>query len=531
MSRIALAEAVDRLVEMQHAHVTETELAVVVSALAPQPALDLRTHCLQLGWHAELFDRAGEAWPTDEPPADAYGPFRLTIRKPEAPEGALQLLTNHAFARWLEKDLTVTNWHIARLDGAIETRTHVFQPWEGTKTVPPPVVAKSPRTLVRENGARRLVPEQIGPWLSGPFEDAAFATPAVQVWVAAATKALMYALPDEIDPENGGLKFRGPPRLVLACPSAGDLALDRATFNGLQIALDWVFENDREAEMRHILLATELARSGADTDQAGQFLKMHLADAWESAQLAYQMALADTSRDTLKVLSDLRKAVGDETATLNNMGRQLAASVAAAVATGIGLVAARIAASTPWWLNLTVTVVVIMYVAMIVLSGVHFIRLQRSLRSEWQPRLYRFLPANEYTRMVDTPVAKAERGFFRIAWWGGAAVLLIALACLLPWPEAARVAASTARDQEAYLSSAERDVSPRIPVRSDVAQPIPRPSPAPLIAPAGTPSAEVALREKQETLPAERDVPSDMSASRSEQRIPNARDAEEGPRQ
>ncbi|WP_296246383.1 hypothetical protein [uncultured Stenotrophomonas sp.] len=524
MSRIALAEAIDRLVETQHAHVTETDDVVVVSALAPEPALDLCTRCSQLGWHAELFDRAGDAWPANEPPVGAYGPFRLTIRKPAAPAGTLQLLSNHAFSRWLRQNPPVTNWHVARLDGPIATRTHMFQPWDGTETAPPPTVIKSPRALVREFGAQRRVPEQIGPWLSAPLEDAAFATPAAQVWVAAATQALMHALPDEIDPEDGGLKFRGPPRLVLPSPTVGDAPLGRATFNVLQAASNWVFENNREAEMRHILLATELARSGADADQAGQFLAVHLADAWESAQLAYQMALADTSRDTLKVLGDLRKAVGDETAKLNDMGRQLAASVAAAVATGIGLVAARIAASTPWWLNLTVTVVVTMYVAMIVMSGVHFIRLQRSLRSEWQPRLYRFLLANDYTRMVDTPVAKAEHGFFRIAWWGGAAVLLITLACLLPWPETAQVAASSARQQEAPLPPAGHDVRAHTPARGDAAQP----PPAPLISPAGAPPGKVVPGEKKGARPAERNVPSDTPPPRAEQESSNPRDTEGG---
>jgi hypothetical protein len=230
------------------------------------------------------------------------------------------------------------------------------------------------------------------------------------------------------------------------------------------------------------------------------------------------MALADTSRDTLKVLGDLRKAVGDEIAKLNDMGRQLAASVAAAVATGIGLVAARIAAGTPSWLNLTVTVVVTMYVAMIVLSGVHFIRLQRSLRGEWQPRLYRFLPTSEYARMVDTPVAKAERGFFRIAWCGGAAVLLIALACLLPWPETAQVAASSARHQKNTLPLAGRDVRPHATTRNDAAQPTPHPPTGPLIAPADPPSGKVVPGQQNRASPAERNVPSDTPVPPPEQK-------------
>lgn len=509
MSLIALAEAIDHLVETHHAHVTETEDVVVVSALAPESSHDLYTRCVHLGWPAQLFDRAGDEWPTDEPPTDAYGPFRLTIRKPAAPADTLQLLSNHAFARWLREIPPTANWHVARLEGSIKTRTHVFQPWNGTAITPPPTAIKSPRTLVREFGAQRQVPEKVGPWLLTAFEDSTLATPAAQVWVTAATRALIHVLPNEIDPDNGALKFRGPPRLVLPSPNRGELSLGQAAFKVLQAASSWVFENEPEVEMRHVLLASELARSAADADETGQFLEDHLADAWESAQLAYQMALSDTSRETLKVLGDLRKTVGDETGKLNEMGRQLSASVAAALATGIGLVAARIAANTPWWLNLVVTAVVTLYVASILLSGIHFIRLQRSLRVEWQPRLYRFLPSSDYKRMVETPVATAESAFFRIAWVGGIAVLMIALACLLPWSKADQCSAPPMQAREISMPPSECDLHTVAPALREGDALLMQPSTDELTAPGGAASGDPDPIEKKAN-PAEHGRPTEV---------------------
>ena len=186
--------------------------------------------------------------------------------------------------------------------------------------------------------------------------------------------------------------------------------------------------------MRHILLANELARSGSApaAGSVAQFLNAHLADAWESAQIAYQMALADTSRDTLKVLGDLRKAISDETAKLSDQARQLATSVAGALATGLGLVAARIAVKASPGVVAAIMVVVAIYVAAVIISGWQFIVLQRNLRQAWQPRLYRFLPDGEYKRMVTDPAQRAERAFSYTAWLGGFAVLLLTMVCV--WP-------------------------------------------------------------------------------------------------
>ena len=182
--------------------------------------------------------------------------------------------------------------------------------------------------------------------------------------------------------------------------------------------------------MRHVLLAAEIARSGALVESAGTFLKQNLADALDSAKIAYEMAIAETGRDTLKVLSDLRKAVTEETAKLSDMGRQLNAAVAAALATGIGLMAARVATNAPPSLIAVVMVVVAIYVATVIFSGVQFMRLQGQLRKEWQHRLYRFLPKEEYKKMVVMPTRRAEHTFAWTAGLGGIAVVVLTVACI-----------------------------------------------------------------------------------------------------
>jgi hypothetical protein len=109
-------------------------------------------------------------------------------------------------------------------------------------------------------------------------------------------------------------------------------------------------------------MATGMAQSGAADENTFDFLSAHLDHALESAKIAYQMALSSNSRDTLAALTDLRKAVTDETAQLTGLSRQLSTAVAGALATGIGLVAARITSHAPATLATALMVVVAVYV-------------------------------------------------------------------------------------------------------------------------------------------------------------------------
>ena len=429
MSLIALAEAIDHLVATGQAYIAESEGAATASNLSVAHAGELIALCGSLGWRTQLFDSADGLWEEGELDAN-FQPFRLVIDKPATADNTLQLLTNHAFSAWLLGGHPAATWQIARFECTVIAGTRVIGPW-GENQVP--VISsstKSPRALVKEFRSERKVPDDVRPWLAAEPLPEHFDHPATQVWVRAASSALISCLPDEIDAENGALKFRGPPRLALPKFDIATDPLDIKTYSTLLAVVAWVFENEREAEMRHILLAAELARSGAAAQSTGIFLQKNLLHAWESAKVAYQMALAETGRDTLKVLSDLRKAVTEETAKLSDMGRQLTASVAAAVATGIGLIAARAATNASAVLIALVMGVVALYVATVITSGLQFMSLQRQLRADWQHRLYRFLPTDDYDRMVVQPTRRAERAFAWTARLGGATVALLTVICV-----------------------------------------------------------------------------------------------------
>ncbi|CAI06383.1 hypothetical protein ebA514 [Aromatoleum aromaticum EbN1] len=434
MSVILLAELLDRL-STDEAFIRESENDISVSGLATNAAKNIIEICNELGWSFDLYDSAGTEWRDNELLQD-FGPYRLRLRKPSFGGDALVLLTNTGLAEWLRVGHTAVNWQVARLTQRIVTHARVLQSWGEVEPYQPSANTKSPRSLVREFGAERLAPEDVRPWLLREEVSSSFEDPASKVWMRASSLALLNSLADEIDPIDKKLKFKGPPKLSISVPAeraslADDIGVDH--FNNLQRAASWVFENEREAELRHGLLANDIARSAGGNGDDFQCFISNISSSLDGAKVAYQVSLSDLGRDTLKMLADLRKAVTEETAKVTDATRQLVTAVAGALAISLGLIAARVSTAASYELIVAVMAVVAAYVGVVIYSGYGFIQLQRQLRRDWQPRLYRFLPRSEYESMVSKPANRAERTFFKVAWGGGVGVAVLTAIVIFGW--------------------------------------------------------------------------------------------------
>lgn len=431
---IQLAELLDRL-NADGAFIRESENDVSASGLAIEAATTIVAMCRELGWVFDVFDSAGTEWPDSDLLPD-FAPYRLRLRKPPNDGDKLVLLTNAGLAEWLKVGHPAVRWQVARLRQRIVTHARLLQPWGEVEAYEPSAKTKSPRSLVREFGPERLTPEDIRPWLLREEANALIEDEAAKVWMRASALALVNSLADEIDPVDAKLKFKGPPKLSISVPAqhAGlvdELGIDH--FNDLQCAANWVFENEREAELRHGLLANDIARSAGGNGDDFQCLFSNISASLDGAKIAYQVSLSDLGRDTLKMLADLRKSVTEETAKVTDATRQLVTSVAGALAISLGLIAARVNAAASYELIVAVMVVVAAYVGIVIYSGYGFIELQRQLRSDWQPRLYRFLPLPEYEIMVSKPANQAESTFFKVAWGGGLGVAVLTAIVIFGW--------------------------------------------------------------------------------------------------
>lgn len=426
----------------------EAERSVAVSRLESQTVAELVQFAEALDWPVHIFDAADSEW-TAATIDEAFGPFRVVIDKPEGPANVLRLLTNIGFGEWLARDDARSHWQVARLTRTIAAQGLRVTDWDADACEPIVDIAqRSPRTLVREYHGQRSVPRSLARWLLSEDGGGTLEDESASVWARAAARNLVLALPDEYDSERQMLRFKGPPRLDLQLPANQDVVevLGDDGFATLQSALRWVFEVERETEMRHILLATEVARCGGSGEQALPFLRENLAAAFEGARTAYQIQLAGLSSDTLKSLAELRKSVTDETAKVIEATRQIIAAVAGALAVGVGLIAARITTTTTPWLIAIVMVIAAIYVAITIHSGVSFMRLQREVRLQWQPRLYRFLSSHDYASLVGNPAGKAEAMLKMAAMLGGLAVVLTAAAIFfVPRADIPRVAGEGGR--------------------------------------------------------------------------------------
>ncbi|USX25367.1 hypothetical protein NHH73_22620 [Oxalobacteraceae bacterium OTU3CINTB1] len=454
MSEIKLAAVIDRLVAADEAFVAETPERVTLSQLSLPSANELRALISQAGLIALVYDGANEDWSSLDL-VEAYAPYRITFAKPAVSASELLVLTNTAFSAFLRTENPAAVWRIALLGASIFTEGRTYTSWADKASAPLAVRKKSPRSLVREASGNRIVPPTVAPWT---LVDSSFVpqSAAAVLWANASIAACMRSLADDIDSESGELKFKGPPRLTFKLHDQPNKYFDELGSDGfaaLHLATAWVFENEREAEVRHILFACEIARSNGAGDSELLLFGRNIMPALDGAKIAYQMSISEVGKDTLKSLADLRKSVTEDTSKVTEGTRQVAAAVAGALALGFGLIAARLSTSTPRWLLITVMVIVVLYVTAIIFSGYDFIRLQRNIRRQWQSRLYRFLPPEEYKSMVATPTAHAERTFKITACVGGVAVALLAVAIFCDWAAAASATASTDANTEAPVEA------------------------------------------------------------------------------
>ncbi|PNG32239.1 hypothetical protein A1395_22305 [Pseudomonas protegens] len=209
--------------------------------------------------------------------------------------------------------------------------------------------------------------------------------------------------------------------------------------------------------------------------EALQYFRENLAAALDCGKIAYQMAVSEITKDTLKSLGDLRKAVTEEASNATDATRQAIAAISTALTVGMGLIAARLTLQINPYLISLVMAVAFGYTTLNVVSGRKFINIQRQLRRDWQSKLYRFLSESEYKKMVGNPINQAESFFYRISCQGltmlGAAALGIAVFAFVYTAPPAAIPPVPAALPVPAAPSATAPVSPQLPTSEPTPEP------------------------------------------------------------
>ncbi|MCS0501588.1 hypothetical protein [Ancylobacter mangrovi] len=232
--------------------------------------------------------------------------FRISVSKRQV-AGRLCLFLARSMTRW-EKDLaTVDHVFIADMEPheTFSTYRNRLQLWTNDEPegFAPSEPLPDPRSYVSDFTGRMLVPGDVRPWLIRGAPERVGETYAV--WGILAARRLLAALSDRVSFADGvtNYHFSGPPSCAVAMNDAEALSL----MPRLQEGAAWVFPDAKDADTRHLLLAAEWAR----THRRGEL--RDLGDgALDSAKAAYAAYVKSGSKDTLKALAELRKAVVDE---------------------------------------------------------------------------------------------------------------------------------------------------------------------------------------------------------------------------
>ena len=437
MSHLKLASLLNDLARTKQALISEGESSLSASSLQESATLTVIDAASVAGWYFSIYDMHGNEYHRDEV-SDDFGPFRIELEKPEqqmGKEGAvLFLVTEIGFSNHLKKGHSATQWRVLGLTKPFCSRLRAYSNWDEALECTEAPPTKAPRLLVKESASVRSVPDDIRHWLLADGQTLDSADALNIIWATHAYDALCRCVANEIDETGSTLTFKGPPKLNLKFDENLRLNLSRIPmdeFHGLQDAVAWVYENAREAEVKHILLSAEIARSGRADGTVTAYFKEHLASALECAKIAYQMSVSEVTKDTLKSLGDLRKAVTEETSKATDATRQSVTAIATALTVGLGLIAARISVQVNAYLISIVMVVAVAYTVISVFSGWKFISIQKNLREEWQPKLYRYLSTDEFNKMVKEPIGQVERVFFNVARYGLGVLSVVALGVIL----------------------------------------------------------------------------------------------------
>jgi hypothetical protein len=269
---------------------------------------------------------------------------------------------------------------------------------------------ESPRKLVRDR-THYKTPAEIAPWLLA--RPPRRSSESFEGWRREAIQQLSFCLPFEIiKAENGGTQvvLKGPRSTSIRVAVA--LAVQEDTvFTILNEAALWVYSGQRDAESKFTFLNYHLSLDWKDEDPWPLGAVGTLPASLASARDAFSFHLQDESRDALRSLSDLRRALQDEVAKVQQASRDLLSALWRDFAIAAGVIAIRyvpgMSSIPPEWLKvITLGSAALLLVSLVVSlwSNARYHRLARKSREDWRMRLYAFIDEAEWKRLVIEPI-------------------------------------------------------------------------------------------------------------------------------
>lgn len=310
---------------------------------------------------------------------------------------------------------------IAEQFDCFSSRLCTVEPWNesvSTDSIPDRDTAVDPRRIVRDATGSSL-PSTIDFWLLERKPDSGSAV--FDIWRTQATRALLPVLSSEIWPGDDG------PEIVLSGTRKRKLKLGfkvetaLAIFADVNEALTWVSESAREAEIRHTLLTKRLATEWPSSDPAlGDGLSRTLKSALDGAKSDYKAHLLHSTSETLKALSDLRKALNDEVNKVVERTQALSSALFRDIAIALGAIAIRLVGiadgnGSPVAIVFLGAVAVWLVVSLIISLRFNreILRTQARARASWHRRIHGALAKRDFDLLARKPLKAAVGSYNR----------------------------------------------------------------------------------------------------------------------
>lgn len=400
----------------------ETDVALITIACLDDPVVRDRWVALLEAMPDYLSGIDATACGTDDMFDPAVVPtrgteFRITIHKVQV-TGELRMLLHPWSMGWSQSLDRIEHVRVAEMpaDATFTTCRSRFQTWTGDVPAPfaPVEMLADPRRFCQDFTGSDVVVTDLRPWIevSPPADGGA----TYEAWKAVAGRRLLAALADRVSGSASAPEyyFGGPPSCSVALDDPGVDGL----FGRLKSGTSWVFvEGQRDTDTRHLLLANEWARSYRK-EKPGE-----IGDgALESAKSAYSAYVKAGSKETLRAIADLRKAVVDETQKISQRAQDLAGAMWKDLAVAAAPFVLKILADSAripnnivsGWMAAVAAVFLIFSFWMMVSINSRYFKRQDEARKVWSATLNTVLTPGEIDEFSEQPI-KRSIGDYRAA--------------------------------------------------------------------------------------------------------------------
>lgn len=310
------------------------------------------------------------------------------------------------------------------------TKQCVYSPWGAAIDQSMPEDGfDSPARLVRDQ-SHRLTPTDIRPWylvVPGNEECDVFS-----MWKRHAVRNLIFCLPTEIRASDPTLQVV----LKGARSAFADVDMDEPQshlFGVVMEAVRWVYDQRRDTDTKFQLLNNHLALYWPEHAKWPLGLGGVLDHALASAREAFAFHLLDDSKEAIKSLGDLRKALQDDVARSQTATRDLLAALwrdAAIAGAAFALRSATTASPASNLVSLGAAALLLVSLLTTVTANWRFDVLAGQVRVQWRRRLYAFMSDSQWNELVVRPISRA-RTVYRISIVPVSLVYFILIGALL----------------------------------------------------------------------------------------------------